>query len=325
MYNFTKKTIQLTILTLLTLSFQACSVKVPIDVPTVSKTAYPKQEIEKQLSIQFESHLDNSHNVASGDKTEIFILEHNKEKIKANEFIETALKNELLARNLSLKLTNSSANKLTLNDFSIITHRVSGYSPLVSISTLKVNIKTESGIKTLASMVKRAKVPIWSMNEVNDPCYNEPITLLIKEIVAKINKNYFGYQFTNDYVETLQEKISKNINEKPTYLDVYELGFSNNLKSIEFLKELTTNPNEYIRLSAISSIGTIGDTNQFDFLVEVHKKSTMWQDKAMALKSIGDLNTDKSNSYLKEEKVFWKDKTSNEALWTLKVINLYLK
>lgn len=322
MYNFTKKTIQLTVLTLVTLSFQACSVKIPIKTPTISEKTYPKTT-NGELSIKFENHLPIGHKVASGLK--IFILEHNKKSIKASQFLETALKNELSARNIPLHLTSSSDNKLLLNDFSVITHRVSGFSPLVTISTLKIKLKTESGIKTLASMVKRAKTPIWTMNEVNDPCYNEPITLLIKEIVSKINKNYFGNRFTDDYVKTLQEKISKNINEKPTYLDVYELGFSNNIKSLEFLKTLTKNENEYIRLSAISSIGTIGDINQFDFLVELHKTSTMWQDKAMALKSIGDLNTDKSNAYLKEEKVFWKDKTSKEALWTLKVLNLYLK
>ena len=44
----------------------------------------------------------------------------------------------------------------------------------------------------------------------------------------------------------------------------------------------------------------------------------------MALKSIGDLGTEESRDYLKERKAFWKDKTTDEAVWNLKIINLYL-
>ena len=50
----------------------------------------------------------------------------------------------------------------------------------------------------------------------------------------------------------------------------------------------------------------------------------MWQDRAMALKSIGDLGTEEAYNYLKERKSFWEGKTTNEALWNLKILNLYL-
>ena len=103
------------------------------------------------------------------------------------------------------------------------------------------------------------------------------------------------------------------------------MGFSNNLESLGFIKALITSQDEYIRLAAISSIGTLGDINQLDFLISLNKKSKMWQDRAMALKSMGDLGTPKALNYLKERKSFWNGKTAKEAIWNLKIINLYIQ
>lgn len=179
--------------------------------------------------------------------------------------------------------------------------------------------------KTFVSFVKRGKIIVWTVDEIFAPCYNEPITLLVKEIVAKINKQYFDYKLSDANVEKLINKISTQEHTNLTYLDVYELGFSNNSKALEYLKTLTSeNSEEYIRLAAISSIGILGDEKELDFLISINEDSRTWQDRAMALKSIGDLNTPKSLNYLKQRKKFWQGKTTDEAIWNLDIINLYI-
>lgn len=326
---------------LIALNFTACSLKVPISSPKTSENSYVGDE-ETTIDMQFDSSLGTNHNVITGTFRDAIFLEHNKEVINPNSFIKEALQKELLARNLPVSINSSSDNKIVLDHFEILTHRATGYSPLVTISILKVNIKYNRDVKSFVSIVKRGKVPILYMDEVFDPCYNEPITILVKEIVAKINKEYFGYK--NEKSKELKHTIISNLNKDLTYLDVYELGFSNEHSFIDFLKELSTSEQEYIRLAAISSIGTIGDPNQLNFLISINKKSKLWQDRAMALKSIGDLNTPESLMYLKErkrilqEKVeqynrhkdevdkngFKKYKLTKDVLWDLKIISLYV-
>lgn len=324
MKKLSYKISQLVIISFVIITFQACSIKIPVDSPSTSDTSYQNINSNNNIETKFESRLSKEHSVAAGDRKNVFILEHKNKKINANSYIKSALTKELSARKVSLNFSNANNNKLILEDFEIITHRVSGFSPLVTVSTLKLKLNIGTETKTLISMVKRAKVPVWSMNEINEPCYNEATSILIKEVVAKINKNYFGHKFSDEYIQELQSKISNNSNNKLTYLDVYELGFSNNLKSLEFIKQLTKSKDEYIRLAAISSIGILGDIKQYDFLVSLNTQSELWQDRAMALKSIGDLDTSEGFAYLKERKNFWQGKTTKEAIWNLKIINLYL-
>lgn len=301
---------------------QACSIKIPVDSPKPSETSYEDAH-SSTLKVQFESDLKEDHEVAVGDRTNVFILEHNGKKIDADDFIKSGLQNEIAARKIPLTFVTPADDKLTLEHFEIITHRASGFSPLVTVSTLKVKMHVGNEEKSFVSLIKRAKIPVWSMNEVFEPCYNEATTLLIKEVVAKINQAYFGHKLSDESVKKLEQSITAKEHGRSTYMDVYELGFSNNKSSIEFLKTLTTDPDEYVRLAAISSIGILGDKNEFLFLVSINKSATLWQDRAMALKSIGDLGTKEAHDYLAQRKAFWTGQTSNEAVWNLKIINLY--
>ncbi len=301
---------------------QACSIKIPVDSPKPSETGY-EHAPSSALKVQFESDLKEEHEVAVGEMTNVFILEHDNKKIDANDFIRSGLQNEIAARKIPLTFVTPAEDKLTLEHFEIITHRVSGFSPLVTVSTLKVKMHVGNEDKTFVSLVKRAKTPVWSMNEVFEPCYNEATTLLIKEVVAKINQAYFGHKLSDASIKKLEQSITAKEHGRSAYMDVYELGFSNNKNSIEFLKTLTSDPDEYVRLAAISSIGILGDKNAFSFLVSINKNATLWQERAMALKSIGDLGTKEAHDYLAQRKAFWTGKTSNEAVWNLKIINLY--
>lgn len=307
---------------LMVVFLQACSIKIPVDSPKPSETNYQDAQ-SSELKVQFQSDLNEDHEVAVGDRTNVFILEHNNEKIDANDFIKSGLLNEIAARKIPLTFVIPADDKLTLEHFEIITHRASGFSPLVTVSTLKIKMNVGDETKTFVSLIKRAKTPVWSMNEVFEPCYNEATTLLIKEVVAKINQAYFGHKLSDQHIKKLEQSISTKEHGRSAYMDVYELGFSNNKNSIDFLKTLTTDPDEYIRLAAISSIGILGDKNQFSFLVSINKNATIWQDRAMALKSLGDLGTEEAYDYLAQRKAFWAGQTSNEAIWNLKIINLY--
>jgi hypothetical protein len=320
-----KLTAKMAIAVAATVLFQACSVKVPVASPKQSENSYTRNNAEQaQVDMRFVNALGVDHKVEAGKLANVFILEHEGKAIDAESFIKKALKNEFDARGMPVDFTDKAADALRLEHFEILSDRETGFSPMVTVSTIKMELKHADTSHTYVSMVKRAKVPVWSMDEINDPCYNEPTTLLVREIAAKINKSMFGYRLSDDKVDRLMHKISANKEDPLAYLDVYELGFSNNTKAIGYLEALTEDPHEYIRLAAVSGLGILGAEKRFDRLVLINEQSDMWQDRAMALKAIGDLGTEKAKEYLEKEKSRWEGKNTKEALWNLRIINLYL-
>lgn len=309
------------------LSFQACSVKFPIEGTNPSTNSYISNNGDsKELSLKYKSSLPASYNIHRGNQTEVFILEHNSKVIDADSFIKEGLEKEFKARKLPIKLSDSSSNELILEHFNILSRRTSGFSPMVTLSTLKVNINKDGEEKKFISFIKRAKVPIFAMGEVVEPCYNEPTSLLIREVVAKINREYFNYQLTDTKVDELNNKIIRGLEEKKKslYLDVYELAFSNNIKALSYLEKFVLSSDEYVRIAAISGLGILGSDEQVDLLIQIYNNSRLWQDRGMALKSLGDINSKKAINFLKEEKKKFDISDSLEAKWNKIILNLYL-
>ena len=102
--------------------------------------------------------------------------------------------------------------------------------------------------------------------------------------------------------------------------------FRSNRLAVPELVKLSTSFNEYVRLAAVSSLGILKARDQFDFLVQRYEtQGRIWQDRAMALKVIGDLDTAQSRAYLQKALSVYAERTDTEALWTREVIDLYLQ
>lgn len=302
---------------------QGCSLNIPIDNPSVSELPYTQHNNSGTVQLKLEDSLSDAHQISHG-RIKINLLS-NERPLETVPFVFASLKKELESRGLPIEYSDSALTIVELHGFDILNHRVSGFSPMVTISTLKAELKTEGGSKRISAMVKRGKVPVWTMAEINDPCYNEPIELLIKELAAKINKEVFGFALNDNQVDRLVAKINSEANEsRLSYFDVYELGFSNNPKAIEPLKEFTKHGSDYVRMAAISSLGILGAEEFFDGLKSIYRTGNLWQDRGMALKAIGDLGSEQALMFLKEEKNKWASLDSNEAKWNTMIIGLYV-
>jgi len=302
---------------------QACSLTVPIDSPNVSEFSYSSSDSRAPIVLTLDSGLEEDHKVSKGKLP--INLSHAGKALEATPFVFESLKKELASRKLPIEIGQSGDNVVELLDFSVIHHRVSGFSPMVTISTMSANLKTQDGTKRIASMVKRAKVPVWTMDEINDPCYNEPIELLIKEFAAKINRELLDYSLSDDQVSGLITKISSGAgDDRLAYFDVYELGFSNNPNAVEALKGFTSHKSDYVRMAAISSLGILEANDYFEELKSIYHNGRLWQDRGMALKAIGDLGGEESTTFLMAEKQKWEESSSKEATWNKVIIDLYI-
>ena len=205
-------------------------------------------------------------------------------------------------------------------------HRASGFSPFVTFTSVRADVITERGPQRITSYVKRGKVPVVSFDEVIDPTYNAPLGIMTKEVAAKLNQQLFQQAISDEDVNALIRKIAADGGKSPdAYLDVYQLGFGNNPRAVPELVKLSAHANEYVRLAAISSLGILKATDQHEFLARTYENTTLlWQDRAMALKAIGDLGTPASRAYLQKQQAQLEGRKDKDATWTKEIIALYL-
>jgi len=212
--------------------------------------------------------------------------------------------------------------RLTVRTFRMINHRSSAYSPFITMTYFGGDLETAAGTRPIGVFVKRGKVPVWSFQEVVEPTLSQPLSLVVKEVAAKLAGQLYGSRGSDRSVDDLVARIGARSAE--SFLDVYALGFSNNARAVPTLVTLTGDSDEYVRLAAISSLGTLRASQQFEALKSLYTGSTLWQDRAMAMKAIGDLGTPESRAFLERETATWSGQKGNESLWTRRVIDLYL-
>ena len=114
---------------------------------------------------------------------------------------------------------------------------------------------------------------------------------------SKINRIYYGFQVPNEKVDGLVNEINNNYVEDVTFLKVLELGYTNNPAAIKPLIDLTKHEDDYMRVAAICALGMLNAVEQFDLLKQIYKE-TENDEKLMALKSIGDLDTEEAEKFI---------------------------
>ncbi|MGE5385197.1 MAG: HEAT repeat domain-containing protein [Betaproteobacteria bacterium] len=240
-------------------------------------------------------------------------------------FLQKNLQAELLSRGIPIQIgKEGGAGGLYLNNFQIENYRTNAYTPYITFTYLSVDLEWRGKTERLVAYIKRGKTPVWSFDEVVDPTYNQPLSLAIQELAAKIAGRIFESKMSDAAVDAFAARTS-GASEDDAYQSVYALGFSNNPRAIPIVEKLATDPREYVRLAAISALGILRSQSHFGFLRSVvEERNSLWQDRAMALKAIGDLGTSEALEYLRQQETYWGSQpSSKESVWNLKVIRLY--
>lgn len=325
-----KKFLQLWGAMALAIGMSGCanSLVVGIKDPTSSTLAYSKIE-KNPAALTFEDGRTTADKIGFSSGTLAYSkIEYKGTLFDAFPYMVSNTTKELLARGLPVKAAGTENIVVRIKSVHSENSRTNGYTPLITFTTLVAELQTPAGNKKISAYVKRGKVPIWGFEEIVDPCYNDALSILVKETAAKINKEYYNGKISDTQVDALVAKISKEAGSNPdSYLDVYQLGFGNNARAIPKLVEFTHSTDEYVRLAAISSLGILGAKEQLPYLISIYQDKgdvAIWQDRGMALKAIGDLNTDESKAFLKEAWTALDKEDSKAARWEKGIIALYI-
>jgi hypothetical protein len=310
------------------LSGCAINMKVPVKDPAPSTLAYKKAEAVAPVSLSFKD------NQTAEDKAKLLSglipmqMVYNDKAFDAVPWIVQQTMKEMTTRGLPVTLVDEGKGgaSVLIKRVHIENHRASAFSPFVTFTSLQADVMTARGPQRITSYVKRGKVPVMTFDEVIDPTYNDALGVLTKEFAAKLNQQLFRQEIGNDQVKALIGKINQDGGKADNaYLEVYQLGFGNNMTAVPELVKLSSHVNEYVRLAAISSLGILKATDQMGFLTRLYETpGLIWQDRAMALKAIGDMDTPESRAYLQKQKAQFGSRTDKESAWTKEIIGLYL-
>lgn len=309
------------------LSGCAVNMKVPLKDPAPSVSTYKKTTAPAPVTLVFKDERgeDDKSKVVTGlIPMQVVYMD---KPFDAVPWVAQHTVKEMIARGLPVTLGGGQGGTTVLiKRIRIENHRASGFSPFVTFTSVRADVLTDRGPQSITSYVKRGKVPVMSFDEVIDPTYNAPLGVMTKELAAKLNQQLFRQAISDEEVSALIRKINQDAGKSPdAYQHVYQLGFGNNPRAVPELVKLSSHADEYIRLAAISSLGILKANDQYEFLTRLYENSALiWQDRAMALKAIGDLGTAESRAYLLKQQSQLAGRTDKDAAWTRGIIALYL-
>ena len=139
------------------------------------------------------------------------------------------------------------------------------------------------------------------MKEVEEPCFNTPMSVMVKEIASKINRCALHYSTSDGKISEMRVQAEKKIKaqDDDAYRPVLGLGNSNNPNAAKALVIFAAAGDRFTRACAIAGLGTLGAQDQFEFLKKKYEEYDE-MDKYMALKSIGDLGTPEAISFIRK-------------------------
>lgn len=226
-------------------------------------------------------------------------------------YFSQQMERELNSRGIPVKcVVGKSATEglvLLINRYQIVNVRATGFSPWEACHVFYGTIVMDKREKPIKAYFYNGKTPVWSMKEIEEPCFTIPVSIIIKDVASKINREVFNLRASNEKVDALTAQIDAEIGkDKDPYArpfwKVLELGYTNNPKATEPLKKYTQDSDEFFKSCALSSIGTLGADDQLEFLIQQYRAAAGYNDKYMAAKSIGDIGTPAALQVLQDMK-----------------------
>jgi hypothetical protein len=207
----------------------------------------------------------------------------------------------LEARGVQLNGAAPSADALhvKVRELGVRNHRVSSFSPMVTFTRFSADVQRGTQTVRITAYSKQTKVPVWSMNELSEPCYNRPLHIVVGEVAAKLNRYFIGARSSAAQVQSL---VARSAGERGLALvqTLQELGWSNHPDALPVLVKFASNESEEVRGAALGAIGSLGMAESLSMLQGFLVPGKSHTDRYMALKAIGDLDTPEALEVLRE-------------------------
>lgn len=248
-------------------------------------------------------------------------------KVDPPAFLAKHVSAALSARGLPLELSQGSASelKLDLHTFMIQNHQANQWAPFWTSTLISADLVTPTGTRRIGVFVRRGKSAVMGFGGAAEVTIAQPLEVAVNELASKLANQLYGYRAPDREVQSLLADLNKPRTDR-SWLFVYALGFTNNPLAVAPCAGLVGDSSEYVRLAAISSLGTLGAADQLPLLERIYatQDNSRWQERAMALKSIGDLDTEASRAFIAKELPILRSAPDSRTFWLSEVLDLYV-
>lgn len=302
-----------------------CSLDYTIHEPAVSSFTYGSPQGNKLLIKVVDQRKDSVfHRPISNLRNVKITLVNMEDPIK---WFSTSLEKELAARGVPVEVVagdnpGTADMTLTIKNYQIVSHRMTGFSPWETYHSFRGELKGGNYSSIVIAYFANGHVPKWSMNEVEKPCFDIPMSILVKDVASQINQKILRYRAGNDQLVRINERITEKLagDSEEACFPVIELGATNNLEGLPTLLKLADHKDQFVRACSLSAIGTLGAKDQLDFLQQKFSQYD-YVDRFMALKSIGDIGTPEAVEFIKKSRSDAQYQSENAFLY---YVNLFL-
>jgi hypothetical protein len=244
-------------------------------------------------------------------------------------YFSQQLEKELNARKIPVRCvvgeTAGADMTLLIDRYQIFNIRATGFSPYEACHVFAATLVADGRKTPIKAYFYNGKTPIWSMNEVEEPCFTIPVSIMVKEVASKINTAAFDLRAPDDKVAALTRTIDAETvtpdtdpYERP-FWQVLELGYTNNPTALAPLKKYAMDEDDFFSACALSAMGTLGAEGELDFLILRYENGS-FNTRYMAAKAIGDIGTVEALRILRD----WKTQEAYESEGGLKnCLDLY--
>jgi hypothetical protein len=306
------------------LALVGCSgMSVPIQDPTPSSNAYATPTVKAPTPLNFNDARSTSSKAAlTNDFLGLTLLDAKGDQpLDAPAYLARNIVKEMATRGLPVSAsTNKDPNAVTFKRIFVEARRVSGFSPFETYTTISAEVTTSKGKQKISTFVKRGKLPIWTLSEVNDPTFNAAMDIAVKDLAAKLSRILYDAKISDTQVDAL---IAKTSGAKVEYADVYELGYGLNPRAIPHLIKLAPKVSGEELHATLASLGLLRANEALPLLMK-YAASDSWEDRATALKAIGDLGSPDAIAFLRKEAGRLSSKSDSETVRSKTILAMYL-
>ena len=299
---------------LLATLFAGCSLSYSVKDPVPSSIDYGRNNVQPLTLTIIDKRTGNDsiflvEDLGPGKMTEVENLKIENIQNPISYFAQQ-LEKELNARNIPIKcVVGRQADKgltLLIDRYQISNKRISPFSPWEACHIFSGTIINEKKYPIKAYFYN-GRIPVWSMNEVEKPCFTIPVSIIIKEVASKICREIFNLRSSNEKVKELTNMINSETVTAETdpydrpFREVLELGYTNNPNAMEPLKKYAQDNDEFFSSCALSAMGVLGAESEIDFLMQRYRTGS-FNDRYMAAKAIGDIDSKEALQILRNMK-----------------------
>lgn len=239
------------------------------------------------------------------------------------EFLAETLEREIRARGLNAQVavsrgTESRPMTIEVDRFSMNYYQPTGYNPFSVFTSFRGTVHEGEKEARIASYYVTGRGSGFRLKTSMSLTVEESFEILAKDIVSKMNRDFFSLSVNKSFLDGLIAKAGKE--DPPACRAILDIAFTRSPQAVPYLNSLNEEiARGRIKSCIISALGFHGDPSFLPVLKKLAAENTR-KEYLLALGAIGNIGTPGALEFLRSQK---SDRTGSYAEFANDIVSLY--